>query len=533
MTDAHRHTEDATAAALSPRVQQALRDAKQALARGDAATAERSLLAAMALVPAHAETLRLMGSVRAAQGRYAEATDCLHQSLALRDDDPLTHNSLGNALGSIGDKAGAAAAFSRACALAPGVAAFHFNLGKALAEDGRNDEAVIALAAALRLAPEDQRTALLYAQNLRVSGQLDKAAARYRALVGPQNDCAEAWLGLSNLKNLRFDAADVVSMEQVARARLNVDDEISIRFALARGYEDLDRYADAFRTYVDANARVRRLFPWDAKAFSARVDEFIAVTVPPDRRARPDLGSEAIFIVSMPRSGSSLTEQILASHPLVDGAGELNDLPAVLQEESQRRGSVFPRWVADATAADWQRLGERYLERTARWRGARPRFTDKLPDNWRHVGAIAAMLPGARIVICERDPLETALACFRQLFSRGGQAFSYDIADLAAYTRDFRRAAAQWCERYSAQTCEQRYEALLADLEGEVRRLLEFCRLPFDPACLRFHETERTVRTASASQVREPLRRDTARAAKYGALLDPLRAALGLPPFAG
>lgn len=510
-------------------MQRAVNEATQALQRNDAIGAQRQLLAALALAPDNAEIHRLLGVASSAQGRYADAVESLRESLRLREDEPLTHNSLGRALGHLGERSAAAAAFARACELAPDVAAFWYNRGKILTEDARDHDALPALAQAVRLDPDNRNAAFLHARTLRVTGHGDEAAALYRSLLRAQRGSAEAWLGLGDLKSLRFSADDVAAMERLAQSALDADDAISIRFALARGYEDLGRFDDALRTYVDGNARVRRMFPWDAAQFSARVDEFIAMSVPPERRAPATLGSEVIFIVSMPRSGSSLTEQILASHPQVDGAGELPHLPAVLQEESQRRGSLFPRWAGDASAADWQRLGERYLERTARWRERRPFFTDKLPDNWRHVGAIAAMLPGARIVICERDPVETALACFRQLFSGGGQAFSYDFADIAAYTRDFQRAAKHWRERFPAQTREQRYEALQADLEGEVRDLLAFCNLPFDAACLRFHETERSVRTASASQVREPLRRDTARAPKYGALLDPLRIALGLP----
>jgi len=211
---------------------------------------------------------------------------------------------------------------------------------------------------------------------------------------------------------------------------------------------------------------------------------------------------------------------------LIDGAGELQDLPAVLHAESARRGREFPKWVADTKPADWRRLGVEYLQRTARWRERRPRFTDKSPDNWRFIGAVMHMLPGARVVICQRDPVETCLACFRQMFVRGGQAFSYDLDDLAAYWRDFDRAARHWQTTYPDRVHMQSFEALVAHPEAQIRALLEFCGLAFDPACLKFHETQRNVATASAAQVREPLRRNGARAPAYGALLSPLRAAL-------
>ncbi|MBS0515789.1 MAG: sulfotransferase [Proteobacteria bacterium] len=524
-------TTGAAPATLPAVVTKALAEAADALRRNDAAAAERCLLRALALAPRHAQARRLLGSALVMQGRHAEAVASLREAIALQPDDALAHNSLGNALGRLGDTAGAVAAFARACALAADLAPLWYNHAKALCEDRRNEEALPVLEQATRLAPDNLRAQFLHAHALRVSGRFAQAAQLYRQLVA-RHSAAEAWLGLANLKNQRFDADDVAAMERLARGPLDIDDRNSILFALARGYEDLGRHADAFRAYREGNASVRRHVHWDAARFSAQVDATLAAFTPPPRGASRRQGGEVVFIVSLPRAGSSLTEQILASHPQIDGAGELSDLHAVLQEESRRRGEPFPAWVAQASADDWQRLGADYLQRTARWRDERPRFTDKLPDNWRYVGAALAMLPEARIVVCRRDPVETALACFRQLFAGGGQPFSYDLDDIARHSRDFDRAVQRWRELYPTRLRVQDYEALVADSEAQIRALLAFCELPFDGRCLRFHETERVVRTASAGQVREPLRRDTARAANYASLLDPLRAALGLAPFA-
>ena len=185
----------------------------------------------------------------------------------------------------------------------------------------------------------------------------------------------------------------------------------------------------------------------------------------------------------------------------------------------------FPHWVGAMDDAGWRRLGERYLDRTARWRANRPRFTDKMPNNWMYAAAIRRMLPGARIVHCRRDAVETCWSCFRQIFW-SAHDYSYDLADLAAYWHACDRAMRHWQARSPARIRGQVYEDLLADPEGQTRALLDFCALPFDAACLRPHEATRSVRTASAAQVREPLRRDTARASRYGDRLDPLRRAL-------
>ena len=234
-----------------------------------------------------------------------------------------------------------------------------------------------------------------------------------------------------------------------------------------------------------------------------------------------------IFIVGLPRSGSTLFEQILAAHPQVEGASELQDLGMVIQQESVRRGVPYPQWIPQASAADWQRLGRDYLARTARWRATRPRFTDKLPDNWKHAGVLRAMLPGATVIETRRDPLETAWSCFKQQFYSQPH-FANTLADIGACLRGCERALDAWRARDPARLRLHRYEDLLADPEAAVRRLLADCGLAYDPACLHFHAATRSVRTASAAQVRQPLRRDTARAAAYGDLLDPLRHALEL-----
>lgn len=237
------------------------------------------------------------------------------------------------------------------------------------------------------------------------------------------------------------------------------------------------------------------------------------------------LGQEVIFIVCLPRSGSTLTEQTLASHPQVDGADEVQVLPQILIEESGRRGQAFHDWVRSATAEDWQRLGHEYLARTRRWRGDRSRFTDKNVDNWAFVGAALAMLPGARVVNSRRDPLETCFALYRQLFGNGSVHYGYDLDGIVDYYGGYARLSRLWQQRHPPQYFDHDYEALQSDPEAQVRRLRDFCGPPFDPACLAFHQTSRNVLTISAAQVRQPSRRDTERSTRYGGKLDLLRAA--------
>jgi hypothetical protein len=350
-------------------------------------------------------------------------------------------------------------------------------------------------------------------------------------VLAARPESALAWYGLSTVRSARFSEADLRAIEGVyARDDLSGDERISAGFALAKALEDQGRYTEAFSLLTAANAAKRRQLHWDARVFSQYVDALDAAFVRAPATAAPaERGNEVVFIFGLPRSGSTLVEQILAAHPSVSGANELDDLTLVIATESKRRGSPFPAWVPATTPKDWERLGNEYLELTARWRRHRPVFTDKGLSNWGYVGALRAMLPGARLVNCRRDPVENCLACFRQAFAKEF-GFTYDLAEIAAFWRDYDRLVRLWHRRYPGRIHDVVHERLVADPETEIRALLAFCGLPFETSCLRFHEVERTVLTASAAQVRQPIRSDTARAARYGTLLDPLRAMLAGAP---
>lgn len=514
------------AAAARALAQQAM----QALQQRQGAAAERHLREALRHSPDHPELLRLLAVALRLQDRSADALDVSRRAASRQPDDALIQNGLGTALTGVGRNEEAIAAFRRACELAPGSGELWANLGKSLSDHGDFEAALPALERTLALI--DHRTSRLrLAYALRVLGRTDESAACYRDLLARNAADGAAWLGLASLKTRPFAAADVTAMRDALTQYLGEDDRISIGFALAKAEEDHAQYTAAFSTLQTVNALTRRIRPWDASEFRTHVDRVLAAFAQPPTGAPNGQGEEVIFIVSMPRAGSSLTEQILASHPLIEGGGELDDLTCVVMAESARRSMPFPEWVSLATPADWQRLGVEYLDRTRRWQRPGRRFTDKLPGNWLRAGAALAMLPGARVVDCRRDALESCLSCYRQLFLEGAQAFSYDLADIAAYWRDYDRTCRHWQAIYPRRVYAQHYEALVAEPREQIARLLDFCGVPFDAACMDHTATNRTVRTASASQVREPLMRDTARAGKYGALLNPLRVDLGLEPL--
>lgn len=491
--------------------------------------AERLLGEVLARQPTHAEALRLLAIMQLHTRRGPLAVQTLQSALARHPGDALLHCDLGNAHAACGDPAAAIDAWRRACTLDPGQATVWFNLGRMHQLQGHSHAAIEALQQACVLATDLLPAKILLGDALVHTGRFDEAACQYRDALQLHPACGDAWRGLSNIKTVALSDADAVRLsEQLQRRDIADNDRIAMGHALGKLEEDRGNFPQAFAAFLAANALQRKLTPWSRQAFAGYLDRCIVLTRVLPLPIDTELGREAIFIVGQPRSGSTLFEQILATHPDVEGAGELPDLGIVIQQESQRRQMPFPTWIPHASAEDWRRLGEEYLQRTARWRNTTPRFTDKMPENWKLAGILRAMLPGATVIETRRDPLETAWSCFKQQFYSQPH-FACDAGDIATHLRGCQRAMDQWRAQAPERIQLHRYEVLLADPEAGIRALLDDCGLQFDAACLAFHTANRSVRTASAAQVRQPLRGDTARTQHYGALLDPFRQALDQP----
>ncbi len=523
----------AASPALPPAASRMLERARTELARRQLDAAAQSLANVLSLVPGCVEAVKLSGVVAQMRGEHARAVELLRRAGGAAPRDPGIHMALGISLFETGHAEAAIASLQRAAELAPDAAPVWYNLGKALKLNVQMEAAVAALLRALALDPRHVTARITLADAQASVGRIDEAAANLREVLKRHPGHAHAWFALANMKVVPLGRDDVLQLRRaIEEPGTSTEARILLSFSLAKALEDQGDYAASFEVLQRANAMQRGRITWDAARHRRHVEAIEhAFALPPPAPLDPGLGREVILIVGVPRSGTTLVEQILASHPRIEGANEILDLPNIVEEESSRRGCPFPRWVAAATPQDWQRLGRDYLARTERWRRQRPRFTDKNLVNWELIGAALTMLPGARVIVCRRDPVETCLACYRQWFSHDAE-FSYDLDDMADYLIDFERLSRFWQARYPGQVLGLDHESLQSDPEGVIRRLLDFLALPFDPTCLAFHETARTVvSAASAGQVRKPLRRDTARAARYGNRLDGLRlrlAAAGL-----
>ena len=445
---------------------------------------------------------------------------------------PFAHLELGLTLAGLGQPAEAVEALRRAVSLRDDLAAATLALAEQLARLGEEPGAEHLLADSLERAPPAQRPALWLARGhvLKALGQADEAAGAYRNALAAAPGFGEAWWGLANLKSAELSAADVAALEaQLSEPGPVAMDRDCLHFALGHALEARGEPAAAFEQFALGAAMHRRLVPYDAKAANSAMRRTKALFTAKFFAARAGVGypsNAPIFIVGLPRAGSTLVEQILASHSKVEGTGELPDLIAMADE--LRGGRPWPDALADVAPGHWRQLGETYLRRTAsRRKLGRPRFIDKMPNNFHHIGLIHLILPQAVIIDARRHPMANGYSAFRQHFA-SGHAWSYDLADIGRTWRDYTELMRHFDDVLPGRVTRLIHEDLVADPEGETRRLLTACGLDFEPASLRFWETRRPVRSASAQQVRRPITRVGLEAWRAcAAELAPLAAALG------
>ena len=401
--------------------------------------------------------------------------------------------------------------YQRAVEIEPANAGAWAGLGADYAQIGDMEKCASAYAQAVVLQPSLPGIHMSYAHVLKSLGHQQDSLREYRAAIALKPEFGEAYWSMANLKVFRFEPAEVAAMEeQLKREDLSESADVHFRFALGKAYEDAGDYDRAWEFYHAGNQRQRPLVSHDPVGFEARHEaiaevfnrEFLA-----EHAGQGFKSDEPIFIVGLPRSGSTLIEQILASHSQVEGTLELHTLGeiAVSTGRYRRDRGEYPEAVRELRGRDFRAYGQQYIDDTRIYRTTgRPRFTDKLPNNFSHIGFVHLILPNAKIINARRHPLDSILGSYKQLFGKG-QNFTYDMNELALYYRQYHETMRHWHRVLPGKVLDVHYEVTVGDFESQVRRILAHCGLPFEEACLRFHETERAVRTASSEQVRQPL----------------------------
>ena len=493
-----------------------LMEAAQALAGNDLPVAERLLRPHLREKPTDVAAIRMMAELAARLGRYGDAENLLRRAIELAPAFSAARANLATVLYRQNRPAEAIAALD---SLADGDSdnPAHQNLrAAALGRIGGYEEAIGIYEQVLERLPDQPKVWMSYGHVLKTVGRQTDSVAAYRKAAELAPGLGEVWWSLANLKTVKLGADDIAAMESALKQPgLSGEDRLHLHFALGKAHEDQGDAGRAFDHYSEGNRLRRATNAYDPAEISDHVKRSIAFFTPDLLEAREGRGCAApdpIFILGMPRAGSTLVEQILASHSEIEGTMELPDIPALVKRLGGRRlkseASAYPECLAGLDPAALEALGAEYLERTRIQRKTgKPFFIDKMPNNWAHVGFIHLILPKAKIVDARRHPLACCFSNFKQHFARG-QGFTYDQEELGRYYRDYVELTAHFERVLPGRIHRVINEQLIEDPEGEVRRLLEFLGLPFDPACLRFHENERAVRTASSEQVRRPINRE-------------------------
>ncbi len=479
--------------------------------------------------PRNVDALRLLALVALRAERADEAEGLLQRAIELAPDFLAAILDLGR-LRKEQDRYGEALeCFDRAISLDPGSVQAHYLRGATLAPASFTEEAVAAYRQCLALRPDHVGALLGLGHVLKAVGRYDEAVASYLECVRHSPDSGETYWSLANLKTYRFDDATVADMERrAANPAQSASSEVNFLFALGKAYEDRGDFGRAWEFYRTGNARQRAQVFYDPLQTETMNDRLVRVFTEDFLRSQEGAGLEdpaPIFIMGLPRSGSTLLEQVLASHSQVEGTSELPYLGRVATWLNRNRadGINYPEAVRELGPDHFRALGRDYLRHAQMHRRAgAPYFIDKMPNNFPSIGFLSLILPQAKVIDARRHPLDACLSCYRQLFAKG-QAFTYDLTEIGEYYLQYQRMMDHWAAVLPGRVLTVQYEEVVSDFGAQVRRLLAFCGLPWEDACLKFYESERPVRTPSSEQVRQPIyRRSVGHWRNYAAQLDEL-----------
>jgi len=523
---------------------------------------------ALKLVPDHTILLGNLGNLFQLQGENEKAVSCLEKAIGQDPDNAVMHNNLGNALWSLGKGEAAVAAYKRALELNPNFADSYRNLGTVLFELEELDDAINCFNDALKINPRDVQSyqglgrarnaqgdlaqaVTAYQQAIAIDpanaeyyrelgraygdhGETEKAVSAHRKAVEINPQYAVAYQALSKNKIFTEYDADIKAMEALFSTKSTSDkDRSHLAFGLGKAYEDLGNYDKSMEFVIQATRIKRNSFDYSISGSRRQFDRIREVFTPDFFSAHLDPGDPdqtPIFILGMPRSGTSLVEQVLASHAEVFGAGEIYDLVKVYQSikkpVDEKQADTFPDGLLELDSRAFADLGKQYITRIRKYSADARFITDKMPHNFLRIGFIRAILPNARVIHCSRDPMDNCLSLFKTDLLEGHR-YSYDMSELGQYYKMYLELMDYWRDTLPGFIYEQSYEELVSSQQEQVSRLLEYCGLPWDDACMDFHKTRRKVNTASNAQVSRPIYKDSVQLWKrYEKQLEPLKAAI-------
>ncbi|MEO0423658.1 MAG: sulfotransferase [Pseudomonadota bacterium] len=485
--------------------------------------------------PTNVSAIRMLADVAIRIGRHDDAAKLLHRCLQLAPDFHFARSNFAHLLFKMFRYREALAEIDTVIAAEPNRPSHLLLKASILARIGEASRAIAIYEQVLERYPDQPRTRMSMGHALKTVGRQAEAIDAYGRAVQLSPGLGEAYWSLANLKTFKFDDGQIARMRQeIDNAAGSADDLYHLAFALGKALEDRGEYDESFHYYARGNAARRKTVRWDAdeharnleqhKAFFSR--EFLA-----QMASCGDPSVAPIFIVGLPRAGSTLLEQILASHSRVEGTMELPDIISIARRLSRKNKrsdkSQYPAVLAQFGADQLAALGAEYLERTQIHRSGAPHFIDKMPNNFAHIGLIHLILPNARIIDARRYSMACCFSGYKQLFA-SGQNFSYSLEEIGRYYRDYASFMDHWDQVLPGRVLRINYEEMVADTEGAVRRMLDYCGLPFEPSCIEFYRNERAVRTASSEQVRQPIYSGAVEQWRhYASHLSPLREPLG------
>lgn len=510
--------------------------AANAMAEDNLAVAERALKSYLKIYPTDVAAIRMLAEVASRLSRSDEAELLLARCIELAPSFHFARQNyahilnLNNRIEKVMEQA------DILLSIDPQNLGYMNLKAVALSKIGDYEKAIVFYERVLQANPGYSKIWHSFGHTLKTAGLVERSVVAYRKSIELEPTFGEAYWSLANLKTFRFTDQDIEAMQQQLQSGvLAEEDRFHFDFALAKALEDQQHYESAFAHYQSGNARRKTLVQYSADRNTLKIKESKAIcnaSFFAEREGFGDSSAAPIFIVGMPRAGSTLLEQILSSHSQIEGTMELPDILSFTKILYRNRASKYDKTyyasLANVDRMQAAEFGQRYIKSTQIHRkGNKPRFIDKMPNNYAHIGLIHLILPNARIIDARRHPMACCFSNFKQHFARG-QSFSYSLDDIGRYYRDYVEMMAHFDAILPGRVHRVHYEDVVANTETEVRRLLDYCELPFEENCLRFYENDRPVRTASSEQVRQPIYKEGVDHWKhFETWLDPLKYALG------